>query len=660
MKNLFANVCLLLVSCVTGLVLCEVSLRLFYPKYRHLAEPQFRQDARRIYSRKPNVRSWAPHPDSGLPHSFHHNNLALRQHRNFTEADLASATNIGVFGDSFVENVGMAAPYSFTEPLDYLLNQRGEHVNVLNFGVHGYGTDQSFLYYEGFRHAADLDHVVYVYCTNDLEGLYENGLFDLDDAGRLVENRAIPSSGWVRLISRWHLSYLLLDGSGRFSSFNWGTRDKRQRAEDIGKRIRTEPILSLSGRNREEYTLAVFRQVIRRWTHLVEHNGSTFSVVLLPNKPPQASVVDLLNAESVEVVDLFDCFTGYDAAHSQRRWRHSPYRFKNDSHWNEAGNRLAAVCLYRVFEEKMRLPALSEDLRATLHGYYAAFEGWMPTNAGERGARKLGLSAATTDIRERYDALSTLTSMREYIGKWIATPGARILASDFDVYLNGRQLIYVKEGCRHTDLQNPIFLNIVPADETDLPRNRIPYGYVSYNPYRGGIDQDRCLATINLPDYRIRYLWTGQVGWGEGVIWESTFAIAPDISGERRKESYRRRAKRMIASDFDIYLDGRYLVYVKEGCRLSDWKPFFLHIIPVDKDTLPPDRVQYGFDNLDFHYLGAQSRHFGCRIMRRLPDYAIRRVRTGQYVKDDQGNPAALWEGEFHIAQGAGVEEGGP
>ena len=48
MRNLFPNLCLLLVSCAVGLALCEVSLRLFYPKYRHLADPQFRRDAERI------------------------------------------------------------------------------------------------------------------------------------------------------------------------------------------------------------------------------------------------------------------------------------------------------------------------------------------------------------------------------------------------------------------------------------------------------------------------------------------------------------------------------------------------------------------------------------------------------------------------------------
>ena len=92
MKNLFANLCLVLVSCVAGLALCEASLRLFYPTYRHLAEAQFHTDAMRIWARTPNSRAWRNHLDTLVSHSFHHNNLAFRQHRDFSAADLAAAT----------------------------------------------------------------------------------------------------------------------------------------------------------------------------------------------------------------------------------------------------------------------------------------------------------------------------------------------------------------------------------------------------------------------------------------------------------------------------------------------------------------------------------------------------------------------------------------
>ena len=189
------NLCILLVSGAAGLSLCAGSLQLFYPKYRDLAETQFARNAMRIWAYTPNSRYRRNHPDLRLPHAVHHNNLALRQHRNFSEGDLNSAVNIGFFGDSFVENVFMGAPYSLTEPLDYLLNQRGQRFNVLNFGMDDYGTGQSLLHYEHFRYADALAHVFYVYCEKDQEDIAETALFHLDEAGDLCSTKRFGLPG---------------------------------------------------------------------------------------------------------------------------------------------------------------------------------------------------------------------------------------------------------------------------------------------------------------------------------------------------------------------------------------------------------------------------------------------------------------------------------
>ena len=392
MRTLFVNLGLLLASCVVGLSLCEVSLRLFYPKYRHLAEVRFASSAMRIWARMPNQRDHMARPDTHLFHSFHHNNLALRQHRNFTEAELAAATNVGVFGDSFVENSRIAAQYSFTEPLDYLLNQSGMPFNVLNFGVDGYGPGQSLLHYEHFRHAVDLDHVLFVYCENDIRNIYETGLFRLDEAGRLAQHAAIPSPWWVRLISRLHISYLILDASGRLSFERWKkilSKEFLDEYQEREKHVQHSLSLSMGEMGDEEFksSLAIFQRILRRWKELVENDGGAFSVVWLPAPPVDPDVAAVLLEEDIKVFDLSDCFGVYDAEHYRTPWSRSPYRFKTDNHWNEAGNRLAAVCLYRFLEEEMELPALSEeDLRAALHRYYAAFGERTPMNAGGGGA----------------------------------------------------------------------------------------------------------------------------------------------------------------------------------------------------------------------------------------------------------------------------------
>ena len=552
MKNLFVNLSLLLGSCGAGMALCEVSLRLFYPKYRYFAEAQFRSDARRIWARMPNTRDWASSPEIFVPHSFYHNNLALRQHRDFRAADLAAAINIGVFGDSFVENSRVAAPYSFTEPLDYLLNQSGQRFNVLNFGVGGYGTGQSLLHYEHFRYAEDLDHVVYVYCRNDLWNLYAAGLFHLDAAGHLVRHEAMRTSWWVPLIRRMHTPYLVLDASGRLSSALAETtttpEDLRRGFQDRHRGAKYKAMRNAFRRGRlvrddQKTSLAIFQQLIRRWKHLAEHNGSTFSVVLLPMAPPQPFVVDLLHAEGVAVIDLYACFGDADPAHSQRRQSAPPYRFKNDWHWNETGNKLAAVCLYRVLEEKTGIPALSEGrLQEALFQYYAAFGGEIPPKAGGEGAEGAISPKMAAAIREKYTALEmrhSLQDVKAELSRLIAQRDKRVIASVFDVYLDRTRLLYVKEECRPADMKARFFLHVTPVDARDLPAPRRAYGFDNRNFSQGywELDDRRCVARGWLPVYPIRHIRTGQFvedAQGNYVnLWEGEFVMDPSAGEEQ-------------------------------------------------------------------------------------------------------------------------------
>ena len=135
----------------------------------YAAESYFVRDDYRIWSRSPNSRQERPHPDSGVPHEVYHNSFALRQHREFSDAALQDSVNVGFFGDSFTENLRVPAPYSFTEPLDYLLNTSGTAFNVLNFGIDGYGTDQAFTYYLHSPLSGRLQHVFYVFCSTTFE-----------------------------------------------------------------------------------------------------------------------------------------------------------------------------------------------------------------------------------------------------------------------------------------------------------------------------------------------------------------------------------------------------------------------------------------------------------------------------------------------------------
>ena len=118
-------------------------------------------------------------------------------------------------------------------------------------------------------------------------------------------------------------------------------------------------------------------------------------------------------------------------------------------------------------------------------------------------------------------------------------------------------------------------------------------------------------------------------------------------------------AQPLIHSVFDVYLKENKLIFFKELCPLSQEPPFFLHLVPVDKNNLPGIRglpivrnlpivrEKYGFDNLDFKF---DKRGRGlrfeekCVVVIPLPDYAIKTIRTGQWLPDEGKH---LWEASF-------------
>ncbi len=122
-KALVQSTVLTVLAILFTLGMAEIGLRLFYPKYEFAAEAQFKPDSLRITTRPPNSRRTMRHPDNGKTHLVIYNNYGMRQHRDFQDSDLEGATNVGMFGDSYLENGALPGPYSFTEPYELFSKQ---------------------------------------------------------------------------------------------------------------------------------------------------------------------------------------------------------------------------------------------------------------------------------------------------------------------------------------------------------------------------------------------------------------------------------------------------------------------------------------------------------------------------------------------------------
>ena len=108
--------------------------------------------------------------------------------------------------------------------------------------------------------------------------------------------------------------------------------------------------------------------------------------------------------------------------------------------------------------------------------------------------------------------------------------------------------------------------------------------------------------------------------------------------------------ERVVRADWDVHRNGRKLTYFKQPCAAADVQAkFVLHVVPSDLGVLPIARRRYGSDNLGFHFdwldLAARVQVGDqCVAIVRLPDYAIGRIRVGQWISKEN---RTVWEAEF-------------
>ena len=263
------------------------------------------------------------------------------------------------------------------------------------------------------------------------------------------------------------------------------------------------------------------------------------------------------------------------------------------------------------------------------------------------GQLAVGRYTAARGGRAIWEAAHSFTSpsRRERVdGLRDNVPGATA-GAEFELYRQGRRLIYYREGCTAGDTAAPFFLHITPEDAGDLSRYRRRYGFDSWDFHFGqrGLRFDgQCLATFELPEYAIAAIRTGQEGYwefrglppvGPGVLRERAAALAG--------------ATPVYRGEFDLYWRDGELIYRREDCAAGDTAAgFFLHIAPVDGTDLAAARWEYGFEGRDFEF-ARWGGHFDgqCAAVVPLPGYSIAGIRTGQYA----AGTGEVWSAELRL-----------
>jgi hypothetical protein len=344
MKNILKNSTLTLFAVALCLVVAEAALWID-GRYQDLVS-QLLAPSPTIWERPANQIQIGQHPDLKVPIKIRFDSDGVRNH---SEPSTREKRNIiGFFGDSFTENYRIEDKFSFTSILDIAARPGAR---VVNYGVVGYGLDQSYLRYKKYeRH--DIQHVVYVFCFNDLKDLYATGLTEITQDGNISFN--VPKiNSFYRFIGRFRLTYLSISAyykaralfnllqSGKrevisVQSFDWVGIEQvvsgyRRRLHDEYADAITSDFMSSTPTEDTSRLAQKFLTLIEKWKHEVEAARRSFTVLVLPWKIEDEVATKLLRNFNGNIVHSIDYFENCGNC-----------TFENDGHWNEYGNEKAA------------------------------------------------------------------------------------------------------------------------------------------------------------------------------------------------------------------------------------------------------------------------------------------------------------------------------
>ena len=228
-------------------------------------------------------------------------------------------------------------------------------------------------------------------------------------------------------------------------------------------------------------------------------------------------------------------------------------------------------------------------------------------------------------------------------------------AGGFDIYADGGKLIYRKPRCAQDDARARFFLSVFPADPADLPQAARAAGLehealnFDFHQYGATLDGGDCVIVRYLPGYPISEAETGQWLPGAGGLWSAKVRF-PGYYDRYRAALSALPAEPDARSDFDIWLDGGRLIYLKRQCDEGDARGrFWLSVFPADPIDLPQAAREAGREhqslNFDFPDHGAALDGDTCVIIRELPDYPIDRIETGQRLPGE----GERWRAEIAV-----------
>ena len=383
MKKWIINSCVLFGTLLFSLCLFEIILRIIgfsYPNFYEYDDIV----GHRLY---PRTEGW--YQTEGKAYiTISNHGLRDREHSKIKPPD---TVRIAVLGDSYAEALQVPLEDTFWAIMEQRMNSckpfGDKYIEVINFGISGYGTAQEFLWLRRYVWEYSPDIVLLAFLTgNDIRNnskilepdkfrpffFFQDGMLELDNS--FVNHPTYRwKTSWIwslrRTLSRYSRTLQLLNKLKILYNSNKLNRHDRIQGEEIGldNQIYTAS-KSLDWQDAWKITEAL---LLRMLTEAAAHNAR-FVVVTLSNSiqvhpDPEVrrrfiekhQVNDLLypdrrieafaQQEGIEILSLAPIFQQY--AKNTGVFLHGFEDSSGFGHWNQHGHRLAGELLSRYFCE---------------------------------------------------------------------------------------------------------------------------------------------------------------------------------------------------------------------------------------------------------------------------------------------------------------------
>jgi len=282
-----------LVAVAFGVVLAalvgEVVMRLVMPS--RLASAGNERD---FFCRFDPELGWAPienitalHKKNGLSALVHQNQYGLRGSDDMQRKRTDGRRRVLVLGDSYAWGYGVNQNELFSAP-----EVAGTNVEIINFGVSGYGTDQEYLFYLQRGTNFDVDEVVlaltpYNDVGNNLAPKQYGHLkpfFTLEKQGLVLHNEHVKESiirNTGSFLNHHSRVWNLLDDVNRALGDYWDKRRKESGTAQAKETTYEAKDVTEQDRKGVELTVAILKKL----KEAAAQQHAEFSVIFIPYKP---------------------------------------------------------------------------------------------------------------------------------------------------------------------------------------------------------------------------------------------------------------------------------------------------------------------------------------------------------------------------------------